>query len=121
MRVLIVEDEELLRDAYAIVLSQKGYDVETAANGQIAIDKLEKYKPHLIILDMLMPIMGGKEFLKAINKPKNYPKINVIVMTNLSTTASKTELQKLGANELVLKSDIAPNHLVKLVKRFEKK
>jgi len=74
--ILIVEDEELIRQMYAEFLGMKGYKVETAENGQKALDFLSNTRPDLILLDMNMPELNGKEFLtiiKADNKLKNIP------------------------------------------------
>jgi CheY-like chemotaxis protein len=110
--ILIVEDETILRDAYKMVLSVKGYDVTTAENGKIALDMLKGEEPDLILLDMLMPVMGGKEFLTHAALPSNHPNVKVIVYSNLSDQATIEEVLNMGVEEHILKSSMSPNDLV---------
>ncbi|MBI5416150.1 MAG: response regulator [Candidatus Omnitrophica bacterium] len=79
--ILLIDDELDLQQLVKIVLKSKGYNVETADNGQEALDMIEAVKPDLIILDMNMPIMGGVEFYKAICDEWSRPKYPVLVLT----------------------------------------
>lgn len=65
-RILIVEDNPAIRQTYELVLEQQGYQVVTAENGEDALTKLKNGapRPHLILLDLMMPVMNGWEFLK---------------------------------------------------------
>jgi DNA-binding response OmpR family regulator len=61
-RILVVEDDELLREALAEVLADDGHDVRTATNGVDALGELEVWEPEVIVLDLMMPIMDGFAF-----------------------------------------------------------
>ncbi|HVM25236.1 MAG TPA: response regulator [Candidatus Limnocylindrales bacterium] len=61
-RILVVEDDEILRETLAEVMHDEGHDVRTAANGRAALDVLDGWKPDLIILDLMMPLMDAYEF-----------------------------------------------------------
>lgn len=114
-RILVVEDEPGLRHAYKIVLEAHGYEVATAGNGERALDQLHRHKPHLILLDMLMPKMDGLSFVHAANLEQDYPGTKVIAFSNLSHSARLEELRRLGVGNHVLKADINPRELVELV------
>jgi CheY-like chemotaxis protein len=62
--ILIVDDDTDLRDALAEVFAAAGYAVTTAANGREALACLDEHRPDVILLDMMMPVMDGREFLK---------------------------------------------------------
>ena len=79
--ILIVEDEEQVRQLYAKFLEKKGYKVETAENGQKALDFLSDNRPDLILLDMNMPELNGKEFLKIIKADNKLRSIPVLLMS----------------------------------------
>jgi len=75
-KILIVDDDEGLRDLYEEELEGEGYEVLTAKNGKDALQKVEKEKPDLIVLDIVMPKMDGMEALgRIIGKDKNIPVI----------------------------------------------
>ena len=115
-RVLIVEDDPDLNEAFKIVLDKEGYEVIAAFNGQEALGFLEEDSPNpdIILLDLLMPVMSGEEFLREINE-SGY-KIPVVVFTNLDAQNDIAEVQKLGAERYILKAWASPNDLVKVVK-----
>lgn len=80
-KILFIEDEVELSVMITKLLSLEGYDVRTAHNGEEGLEKLKEFTPHLIILDICMPKMGGIEFYKRICDPKSRPKFPVIVLT----------------------------------------
>jgi DNA-binding response OmpR family regulator len=113
--VLIVEDEQALRDAYALLLEVKNYKVYQAVNGREALSILEKEKPDYIILDVLMPVMGGIEFLEHAHIPENYPGTKVLVLSNLSDGKTVATVLRLGASKYILKADTSPRELIELI------
>ena len=80
-RILIVEDELALREAWADLLGSEGYSVEAAAHGREALQKLESANslPDVILLDLMMPVMSGREFLEKRTASSRLRQIPVIV------------------------------------------
>ena len=78
-RILIVDDEENIRELYRVELSDEGYKVELAENGQQALLKFESFRPDLVTLDVIMPGMNGIEVLQRIRE-KN-PSVPVLLLT----------------------------------------
>ena len=113
--VLIVEDEIVLQDVYKLVLGLQGLKVYTANNGLEGLKMLKQHKPDVVLLDIFMPIMDGKEFLKTVDL-KDFPKLKIIVYTNLSDGKLEEEMLAMGAYKFVLKSTMAPKDLINLVK-----
>jgi CheY-like chemotaxis protein len=62
VNVLVVDDQQAIRDTLQTALDDEGFTVETAANGQEALDILESWKPCVILLDLMMPVMDGWTF-----------------------------------------------------------
>lgn len=118
IKVLIVEDEPMLQDAYRHVLSYKGYDVSVAANGIEGIEQLHKVKPQVILLDVLMPRLDGIGFLQQSDIKAKYPRTKVIACTNLSDQITAEQMFTHGADRQVLKSDLSPSQLVALVEEL---
>ncbi len=113
--VLIVEDEIILQDVYKLVLSTQGFQVYTANNGVEGLAMLKKHKPDVILLDVFMPVMDGKEFLKNV-KLKDHPTMKVIVYTNLTDSDTENQMLALGAYKFVLKASLKPQDLIDLVR-----
>jgi PAS domain S-box-containing protein len=101
--VLLVDDEELVRDLGAVMLREAGYKVLTAGNGKEALDLFEQERTQvsLVILDLIMPEMGGKECLKKLRKIDS--QLKVLVASGLSAEASMRESPDLGVRGFVSK------------------
>lgn len=82
-RILIVEDDPAICEAYRLVLEQEGYDIVTAENGKDALAKLKNGAPlpHLILLDLMMPVMNGWEFLEARRADRALAEVPVVALT----------------------------------------
>jgi DNA-binding response OmpR family regulator len=113
-KVLIVEDETVLQEVYELVLSSNGFNVSVANNGLEGLNSVKKSTPDVVLLDIFMPVMDGKDFLKNLDKAA-YPNMKIIVYTNLSDSTTRAEMMELGADDFVLKSAMIPSDLVNLV------
>jgi CheY-like chemotaxis protein len=107
-RVLVVDDEIEVCDALKEFLSSKEYEVETALDGPTALKKVEEFKPHIVLLDIIMPGMGGTEVLKEI-RSKN-PKIGIIMVTAVVDEELAKVIIMLGAYDYITKP-VDLNHL----------
>ncbi len=114
-RILVVEDDQDLNKAYAIILRHEGHEVVQAFDGQEAMGKLEEFEPDLVLLDLLMPIMGGLEFLEQSDLVKKHPAVKVLIFTNMENSPEVAAAYKLGAHRCIIKSWTAPHNLAKVV------
>ncbi len=100
-RILVVDDEVMVCDLLKDFLILKGYEVFTASDGYIAINKVKKLSPHLVLLDIVMPGISGVEVLKEIKKLN--PKTGVIMITAVPDQGIITESIDLGAYDYIRK------------------
>ncbi|MFH2005802.1 MAG: response regulator [bacterium] len=101
LRVLIVDDEPSIREGSMRILKRIGLTVETAGNGQEALDRLAEQRAAIVLLDMKMPGMDGMEVLQRIRELDD--KILVIVITGYATLETAVEAMKLGAYDFIPK------------------
>lgn len=111
-KILIVEDDFALSDAFSMILTHSGYEVFCAHHGKEALDYLENHVPDLILLDILMPVMDGREFLRNFPNTQNVP---IVALSNLDSKADIEEVISLGAQRYMLKSSVTPATLTDLV------
>ncbi len=100
-RILIVDDEENTRIGLTKLLTQEGFEVESAANGNEALDYLVQKKVALVISDINMPDMNGLVFLRELSR--KFPSTNVIMITAYGGVESYLEAMNLGAYEYLHK------------------
>lgn len=100
-KILIVDDEENARIGLSKLLSQEGFDVDSVANGNEALEFLRREKVNLVISDINMPEMNGLTFLKELNR--YFPSTHVIMITAYGGVESYLEAMNLGAFEYIHK------------------
>lgn len=110
--VLLVEDDVILNDAFTMMLDKMGFNVVPVFNGKEALDQIALKTPDIILLDLLMPVMDGKEFLR---KYKNEKKIPIIVFSNLDSKDDVQEALDLGASRYMLKAWASPQELAQVI------
>jgi two-component system response regulator YesN len=115
-RVLIVEDERTLNEAYELVLKREGHDVRVAYNGEEALKVFKEHNPELVLLDLRMPKMDGVAFLKKLEPEKNHPDVKIIIFSNYDDQKEIDSAFKHGANRYILKAWSSPKELAKVVK-----
>ena len=113
--VLIIDDDERVREGIAEMLLLRGYRVYTAANGEEALRHLKKALPSLILLDVMMPVMDGFDFRAQLLKDPILASIPVVVTSGISAAYQlKGHLQSVAYLEKPFKTD----QLLELVQRY---
>lgn len=101
IHILVVDDEEMMRELLNKILSREGYNIITACDGEDALQKIASQKFDIVISDMKMPKMNGFELLKHIKA--DYQNISVIIMTAYGDTYTVKDALLLGADEYITK------------------
>jgi CheY-like chemotaxis protein len=101
--ILLVDDSILLRAANAAILTRAGYTVLTAGDGEEALQVVQQHHPDLVILDLMMPKLGGEQVLQALRKDATTKYIPVIVLTSLYQK-NEQRLRQAGASVFIEKS-----------------
>jgi len=100
-KILIIEDDEKMRNALIEILTEEGYIVDIAENGKVGIDKIKKNHFDMVLTDLIMPVIGGMEVLHEVKKLK--PKTLVILITAFATIENAVESMKSGAADYITK------------------
>lgn len=120
LKIMIVEDYQILREVISKKFSQEGFKVFAACNGQEALSNLESFEPDVILLDIIMPGLNGFEVLKKI-RDNSDPKISKTVVMMLSNLGDEDDVQKamrIGADDYMIKSDFTISEIIEKIKRF---
>jgi DNA-binding NtrC family response regulator len=116
--VLIVDDEKNIRMTLSIALAETGLGIDTAMNGEEAMEKLDRESFGLILLDLRMPGMDGLEVLRRVRRTR--PDLKVIILTAHGTIDSAVEAMKLGAVDFIQKP-FAPSEIRDLVRKVRER
>lgn len=115
-KILIVDDEALVRDVLSMRLAGEGFTVFEAANGKEGLEQAFKNHPDLILLDLIMPQVDGIELLKTIRQDPWGKTAHIIVMTNLNDAKSVEDSVTQGVRDYLVKVDQTPDEMVRIVK-----
>ncbi len=119
-KILIIEDESALQKTLGEVLSQQGYEVLSALNGEIGLKLAQSKKPDLILLDLILPKIHGFDVLKKIKDNPETKEIPVIVLTNLESIKDIKKAIELGATTYLVKANYSLEELtIKINQVFE--
>ncbi|MBI5150946.1 MAG: response regulator [Candidatus Pacebacteria bacterium] len=116
-KIIIVEDDHVLRDVLAEKLEKSGYIVDKAQDGIIAMEKIRATKPDCVLLDILMPRMGGIAVLEQLHADPDLRDIPTIIISNSGQPVEIQRAQELGAREFLIKAVFDPNEVLDKVRR----
>jgi len=111
-KIVIVEDDTITAKIYRTTLEKAGFAVETAANGQAALVRLNEAGPDGLLVDLMMPGLSGIELLKRIRAMPQFEKLPVICYTNAFVSKLVDEAKAAGATRVFDKSTLTPTMLV---------
>ncbi|KKS27302.1 MAG: Two-component sensor kinase [Parcubacteria group bacterium GW2011_GWC1_42_11] len=116
-RIIIVEDDTVLRDVLAEKLQRSGYVVDIAQDGVIAMERIRAVRPDCILLDILMPRKSGIEVMEEIHADDSLRGLPIIIISNSGQPVEIKRAQELGAKEFLIKAVFDPNEVLEKVRK----
>lgn len=118
-KILVVEDDQFLRELYDELLKEEGYEVTLAEDGEKGLSQIQKGGFDLILLDIMLPKIDGLEILRRVkNKPPEKANGSTVLLTNLGQDSIIKEGFSLGASGYLIKSAMNPDQVLSEVKVF---
>lgn len=116
-KILLIEDEEIMVNLLQRKLSQEGYEVQIARNGEEGLEQARKFLPNLVLMDIVMPKMSGLETMEEMKKDKTLSRIPVIIISNSGQPVELDRAQELGAKDWLVKTEFDPKEVIEKVKK----
>ncbi len=121
-KILIVEDDQFLREFYQELLQAEGYFVDVAADGESALQKIRQNELDLILLDIMLPKKDGIQILNDLKvHPAKSSAVKIVVLTNLGQDTVIKECFNLGAQGYLIKSALNPDQVLQEIKSYLQK
>lgn len=105
-RILLVEDDLTLASLYQMRMETEGFEVKHCNNGESALQEARDFKPHLILLDIMMPNLDGFNVLDILRHTPATAKIKIIVLSAMSQPSDMARAKELGADDYLVKSQV---------------
>ena len=119
-KILIIEDEKILREMYEERFKQEGFSIISAEDGIEALKIIKKKKPDLILLDILLPKKNGIDFLKEYRQTAEFSSIPVVAFSNFDDPDTKKEAKSLGVKDYLIKSNHTPKEILMKLQKYLK-
>lgn len=120
-KILIIEDDKILADMYAVKFEKEGYEVVETQSGTEGLNLAKTINPDVVLLDVILPEMDGFAILIELKKEKNTKKIPIILLTNLGQQVDIKKGKSLGATDYLTKSNITPSEVIQRIKKITNK
>lgn len=115
-KILLIEDEELILNLLQRKLEKEGYKVTVARDGEEGMEKMRRNLPDIILLDIVMPKMGGFEVMEEVRKDKNLRSIPIIIISNSGQPVELDRAKRLGARDWLIKTEFDPKEVIVKIK-----
>jgi len=119
-KILLVEDDPFLIDIYTTKLKKVGFEVCVSRDGESALQLIEKERPDLVLLDIVLPHIDGWEILRKIKNNEKLKDIKIIILSNLGQKHEVEKGLKLGATKYLIKAHYTPTQIVEEIKNILK-
>jgi CheY-like chemotaxis protein len=117
-KILIIEDEEILRNLLRIKLQKEGYQVSAAQDGEDGFNLLKKEPFDLVLSDVIMPKLGGFEVMEKMGQDPDLKNIPIIIISNSGQPAELDRARDLGAKDWLFKTEFDPVEVIVKVKKL---
>jgi len=115
-KILFIEDESALQETFGDLLTEEGYQMIKAIDGQSGLRLAKSEKPDLILLDLILPKMNGFEVLEDIRKDEDIKDTPVIILTNLESAGDVQKAIELGAKDYLVKANYKMKEVLEKIK-----
>lgn len=115
-KIAIIEDDQAISQMYRLKFAAEGYTVETAGNGKLGLELVEKMRPDIILLDIMMPEMNGDEMLEKLRATDWGKDIKVIILTNVGQEEAPESVKHAGVRKFIVKAEMTPRQVAEMVK-----
>ncbi|PIP27847.1 MAG: hypothetical protein COX29_04345 [Candidatus Moranbacteria bacterium CG23_combo_of_CG06-09_8_20_14_all_35_22] len=115
IRILLVDDEQTIRETYADIFRQAGFEVSEAVDGLDGLDKATKEMPDVIFTGIIMPRMDGFALKEALVKNVNTSKIPVMMLSHMGREEDREKAQNLGVKDFIVQGMISPKEIIEKI------
>ncbi len=115
-KLAIIEDDVAIVQMYRMKFESEGFEVKTAGDGMAGLEIAKDFQPDVILLDLMMPQMGGAEMLEKLRKESWGKDVKVIILTNMGASEAPASLEDLEVKDFIVKADMTPRQVADRVK-----
>jgi DNA-binding response OmpR family regulator len=116
MKILIIEDDQLVANIYRNKFALEGYEAETALDGQVGLELVQSFRPDAVLLDLVLPRLSGLEVMRRIRAQKEFEDLPIVVFSNTYLSNVVQDAWKAGATKCLPKANCTPRQVIDAVR-----
>lgn len=116
-KIAIIEDDVAISGMYTAKLSAGGYDVKVAENGKVGLELISSFKPDIVLLDLMMPVMNGLEVLQKLKDEPELTRAKIVVLSNMGDTETTAKIAGFKVDDRIIKAELTPSQVEERVKK----
>jgi len=117
-KILVIEDDKYLRDLIVEKLKKENFEILEAVDGEVGWKMTNNHHPDLVILDIILPLLNGFDYLEMLRKKPDVAQTQVIILSNLGQPDDIERGKNLGVKDYLVKAHFTPKDLVEKVKQY---
>lgn len=120
IKVALIEDDAAIVNMYMTKLRMEGFNVQTAPDGLAGLELVGIFNPDVVLLDVMMPEVGGVEFLENLRSKTSNDGLKIIMMTNIDDPKLKQSLEQMHISDYLVKAEVTPAEVVEKIRSLVK-
>jgi len=117
-KVAIIEDDAAIVQMYRLKFEAEDYEVKTAGDGIAGLKLVDEFNPDIVLLDLMMPQMGGLDVLSHLRKDPKTQSLKVVVLTNMGDAETASKVFAMKATDYIVKAEMTPKEVSEKIKKL---
>ena len=118
VKIAIIEDDAAIVQMYRLKFESDGFEVRTAGDGILGLKLVEEFNPDIVLLDLIMPQMGGLDVLHQLRSNAKTKDLKVVVLTNMGDAETASKVFAMKATDYIVKAEMTPREVSQKVKKL---
>jgi DNA-binding response OmpR family regulator len=115
-KIAIIEDDAAISAMYSAKLNAAGYEVKGAENGQVGLELIKDFRPDIVLLDLMMPVMNGLEVLQKLKDEPEFTRAKIVVLSNMGDTETTAKIAGFKVDDRIIKAELTPAQVEERIK-----
>lgn len=115
-KIAIIEDDAAISGMYSAKLTASGYEVKSAENGEVGLKLIGEFRPDIILLDLMMPVMNGLEVLQKLKDEPEFTRAKIVILSNMGDTETTAKIAGFKVDDRIIKAELTPAQVEERIK-----
>ncbi len=117
-KIAIIEDDAAISGMYSAKLTASDYEVKVAENGELGLKLIGEFRPDIVLLDLMMPVMNGLEVLQKLKDDPEFTRAKIVILSNMGDTETTAKIAGFKVDDRIIKAELTPAQVEERIKNL---